>query len=97
MKKRPNKSKKRMLHQPPEEMVTALKHHNEGWARAMEIERRRHEPERQAGYKQPYRMNFDKLRDRYSYNGQEKQKLIRLWKSKGLNIADMLKFYDFSK
>ena len=55
MKARPAQSKKRTLHQPPAEMSIALEYHNEGWAKAMEAERRRHEPERQADYKQPRR------------------------------------------
>ena len=55
MKARPAKSKKRTLHQSPAEMVEALEYHNEGWEKAMEAERRRHEPERWADYKQPRR------------------------------------------
>lgn len=55
MKARPAQSKKRTLHQTPPEMARALRFHNEGWAKAMEDERRRHEAERQADYKQPRR------------------------------------------
>ena len=97
MKARPAKSNKRTLHQPPAEMVEALSFHNEGWAKAMEDERRRHEPERQADYRQPYRMNQDKLRDCYCFNGRTKKKLVRLWKSQGLNVASMMEKYGFNK
>ena len=97
MKARPAKSNKRTLHQPPAEMVEALSFHNEGWAKAMEDERRRHGPERQADYKQPYRMNHDKLRDCYCLNGRTKKKLVRLWKSQGLNVASMMERYGFNK
>ena len=97
MKARPAQSNKRTLHQPPAEMARALRFHNEGWAKAMEDERRRHEPERQADYKQPYRMNHDKLRDSYCLNGRTKKKLVRLWKSQGLNVASMMEKYGFNK
>ena len=80
---RPAKSNKRTLHQPPAEMVEALSFHNEGWAKAMEDVHRRHEPERQADYKQPYRMNQDKLRDCYCFNGRTKKSLSDFGRARG--------------
>lgn len=86
-----------MLHQPPAEMARALRFHNKGGAKAMGDERLRHEPERQADYKQPYRMNQDKLRDCYCLNGRTKKKLVRLWTIQGLNVASMMEKYGFNK
>lgn len=100
MKARPakNKAKKRTLHQPPAELVRAKRIHATKWWQAdMDAERAKHAKERQADYKQPYRMNEDSLRDCYSINGREKKKLIRLWVSRGLNIPEMMKLYGFIK
>ena len=98
MKARPAKSNKRTLHQPPAEMARAKRiHATAWWQREMEAELRRHETERQADYKQPYRMNQDKLRDCYCFNGRTKKKLVRLWKSQGLNVASMMEKYGFNK
>ena len=73
MKARPAKSKKRTLHQPPSEMVRALRCHSEGWAKMMDAERAKHAKERRADFKQPYRMNEASLRDCYCFNGREKK------------------------
>ncbi len=98
MKARPAQSKKRTLHQTPPEMARAKRiHATAWWQREMEDERRRHEAENQADYKQPYRMNHDKLRDCYCLNGRTKKKLVRLWKSQGLNVASMMERYGFNK
>lgn len=97
MKARHSKSKKRTLHQPPSEMVRALRCHSEGWAKMMEAERAKHAKERRADFKQPYRMNEASLRDCYCFNGREKKKLIRLWESRGLNIPELMKLYGFTK
>lgn len=98
MKARPAKNKAKKLHQPPAELVRAKRIHATKWWQAdMDAERAKHAKERQADFKQPYRMNEDSLRDCYSINGREKKKLIRLWVSRGLNIPEMMKLYGFIK
>ncbi len=98
MKARPAKNKDKKLHQPPAELVRAKRIHATKWWQAdMDAERAKHAKERQADFKQPYRMNEDSLRDCYSINGREKKKLIRLWVSRGLNIPEMMKLYGFIK
>ena len=57
MKARSAKTKKRKLHHPTEEMERAKRiHATAWWQHEMEAERRSHEPERRADYKQPYRI-----------------------------------------
>lgn len=98
MKARPAKSKKRTLHQPPVEMMNALMHHNEGWAKMMEAERAKHAKERCADYKQPYRIApCSKGEWEYSYARRNRKKLIKLWESQGLNIPEMMKLYGLTK
>ncbi len=63
----------------------------------MEAERAKHAEERRTDFKQPYRMNTKSLCNHYSFDGREKKKLIRLWKSQGLDVPKMMKRYGFTK
>ncbi len=74
-------------------MKRALRLHNCGWwQQQAEEERRAHEPERQADFRQPYRIRpCGKWEWEVGYVKRNRKKLIRLWEERGLNTDEMLR------